>query len=315
VAELKRAAVIGTGTMGPGMGAVLARAGLDTALHDVSEEALERARTAAELAAGVLERLEAPAAPGGSLRFEPDLAAAIAGADVVMEAVPENLELKHRVLRELEANVSDGCILASNTSGIPITRIAEASTRPERIVGMHWSNPPHLIPMIEVIPGERTDPAVVEASCELVRRFGYHPVVEREIAGFVENRVLYAIMRECLDLVDRGVIDPEGLDLNVRWGIGYKLAVIGPMALLDMAGLDIYDAVGSYLNRDLSTSSDVSTTVRERIEQGRLGIKTGGGLFDYTPEQVERLRAERAAKFVAVRRAIEQVERAQGTPA
>jgi 5-formyl-3-hydroxy-2-methylpyridine 4-carboxylic acid 5-dehydrogenase len=122
-------------------------------------------------------------------------------------------------------------------------------------------------------------------------------------------------MRECLDLVDRGIIDPEGLDLNVRWGIGYKLAVIGPMALLDMAGLDIYNAVGSYLNKDLSTSGEVSSTIRERIEQGRLGMKTGAGLFDYTPEEIDRRRAELAAKFVAVRRAIEQIERAPaGTP-
>ena len=133
---------------------------------------------------------------------------------------------------------------------------------------MHWSNPPHLIPMIEVIPGEQTSQETVDATSELVRRIGYHPVVEREVPGFVENRILYAILRECLDLVDRGIIDPEGLDLNVRWGIGYKLAVIGPMELLDMAGLDIYHAVGSYLNQDLSTSGDVSSTIRDLIDNG-----------------------------------------------
>ena len=138
-----------------------------------------------------------------------------------------------------------------------------------------------------------------------MRRFGYHPVVEKEVPGFVENRILYAILRECLDLVDRGIIDPEGMDLNVRWGIGYKLAVIGPMELLDMAGLDIYNAVGSYLNRDLSTSGEVSKTIRDLIDQGRLGIKTGGGIYDYTPEQIGELRAKRAAKLVAVRKALE----------
>jgi 3-hydroxybutyryl-CoA dehydrogenase/5-formyl-3-hydroxy-2-methylpyridine 4-carboxylate dehydrogenase len=159
--------------------------------------------------------------------------------------------------------------------------------------------------MIEVIPGERTDPAVVDATCDVVRDVRYHPVVEREVAGFVENRILYAIMRECLDLVDRGIIDPEGLDLNVKWGIGYKLAVIGPMELLDMAGLDIYDAVGSYLNRDLSTSGEVSSTIRGKIAEGRLGMKTGGGLYDYTPERIDQLRAQRAAKLVAVRKALE----------
>jgi 3-hydroxybutyryl-CoA dehydrogenase/5-formyl-3-hydroxy-2-methylpyridine 4-carboxylate dehydrogenase len=224
----------------------------------------------------------------------------------VLEAVPEKLELKQDLFRELERLVPEETILASNTSGIPITQIASVCDRPGRVVGTHWSNPPHLIPMIEVIPGEQTSPDVVEASCALVRRFGYHPVVEREVPGFVENRILYAILRECLDLVDRGIIDPEGLDLNVRWGIGYKLAVIGPMELLDMAGLDIYRAVGSYLNPDLSTSGEVSKTIRDLIDRGRLGMKTGGGLYDYTPEDVDRLRAERAAKLVAVRKALEQ---------
>jgi 3-hydroxyacyl-CoA dehydrogenase len=305
VADVRQAAVIGTGTMGPGMGAVLARAGIDTALHDVSPEALERAKAGAQLAAGVLDRLEVPQEAGGGLRFESELETALEGVDFVIEAVPEKLELKHELFPRFEALVDAGTIIASNTSGIPITKIASVCVNPERVVGMHWSNPPHLIPMIEVIPGERTSDATVEATSALVRRVGYHPVVEREVPGFVENRVLYAILRECLDLVDRGIIDPEGLDLNVRWGIGYKLAVIGPMELLDMAGLDIYQAVGSYLNGDLSTADDVSSTIRDLIDKGRLGIKTGAGIYDYTPEQIDELRARRASKLIAVRKALE----------
>jgi len=305
MAEVRRAAVIGTGTMGPGIGAVLARAGIATALYDVSTKALEQAQAGVQLAEGVLDRLEAPKMDGGSVRFDSDLAAALDGADVVFEAVPEKLELKHEVFPKFEQHVAEDAILASNTSGIPITRIAAVCAHPERVVGMHWSNPPHLIPMIEVIPGEQTDQRVVDDACELIRSFGYHPVVEKEVPGFVENRILYAILRECLDLVDRGIIDPDGLDLNVRWGIGYKLAVIGPMELLDMAGLDIYNAVGSYLNQDLSTSGEVSSTIRDRIAEGKLGMKTGSGIYDYTPEQIEQLRAQRAAKLVAVRKALE----------
>jgi 3-hydroxyacyl-CoA dehydrogenase len=124
VATVRRAAVIGTGTMGPGMGAVLARAGIETALYDLSAEALERAKAGAELAGTVLERLEAAQEDGGSLRFESDLDAALEGADFVLEAVPEKLELKQEVFPKFEAAVSDDAILASNTSGIPITQIA-----------------------------------------------------------------------------------------------------------------------------------------------------------------------------------------------
>ena len=305
MAEVRRAAVVGTGTMGPGIGAVLARAGIATALYDVSAAALEQAQAGVELAGGVLDRLEAPKTDGGSVRFDTDLAAALDGADVVLEAVPEKLELKQEVFPEFEQHVAEDAILASNTSGIPITKIAAVCAHPERVVGMHWSNPPHLIPMIEVIPGEQTDQRVVDDACELIRTFGYHPVVEKEVPGFVENRILYAILRECLDLVDRGIISPEGMDLNVRWGIGYKLAVIGPMELLDMAGLDIYNAVGSYLNQDLSTSGEVSSMIRDRIAEGKLGMKTGSGIYDYTPEQILELRAQRAAKLVAVRKALE----------
>jgi 3-hydroxyacyl-CoA dehydrogenase len=197
-------------------------------------------------------------------------------------------------------------VLASNTSGIPITKIAAELEHPGRVIGMHWSNPPHLIPMIEVIPGEGTSPEVTSGMEELVRRLGYHPcTLNKEVPGFVENRVLYAIMRECLALVDEGVVDAEALDLNVKWGIGYKLAVVPPMALLDMAGLDIYNSVASYLNPDLASEQGVSSTITERVEQGRLGIKTGGGLFDYDADEVARLQKERAAALVAVRKALD----------
>jgi 3-hydroxyacyl-CoA dehydrogenase len=303
--ELKRAAIVGTGTMGPGMGAVLARAGIQTALYDVSADALERAKTGVAMADGALERLDATKVDGGGISYESDLATALAGCQLVIEAAPERLDLKQELFAEFEQYVTPDAILASNTSGIPITKIAADLQNPDRVVGMHWSNPPHMIPMIEVIPGERTAQSTVDATVKLVQDIGYHAVVEREVPGFVENRILYAILRECLDLVDRGIVDAAGLDTNVRWGIGYKLAVIGPMELLDMAGLDIYKAVGTYLNPDLSTKGEVSSTILDLIDKGRLGMKTGGGLYDYTPEQINELRASRVAKLIAVRKALE----------
>jgi 3-hydroxyacyl-CoA dehydrogenase len=303
--SVKKVAVVGTGTMGPGMGAVLERAGVDVMLYDVSEEQLEKARPGVELARSVLDRLGGDGASGAELRFESDLAAALDGVDMVVEAVPEKLELKQQVFADFEEHVAPDTILASNTSGIPITKIAEHLQHPERVIGTHWSNPPHLIPMIEIIPGKRTSADVTTATQELVRQIGYYPcTLKKEVPGFVENRVLYAIMRECLALVDEGVVDAEELDLNVKWGIGYKLAVVPPMALLDMAGLDIYNAVASYLNQDLSDEKGVSSTITDRVDQGKLGIKTGGGLFDYDADRAAQLQKERAAALVAVRKAL-----------
>ena len=305
MSELNRATILGSGTMGPGMGAVLSRAGLQVTLHDVSEDALTRAQGMVGVVEGVLERLEVPVTDGGSLSFESDPAAAVEGAELLLEAIPERLELKQQVLGEIEGLLSDEAIIASNTSGIPITKIAANLAHPERVIGWHWSNPPHLIPMNEVINGERTAPAVTAAIEELTRRIGYHPVtLKKEVPGFVENRVLYAIMRECLALVDEGVIDVEGLDLAVKWGIGYKLAVVPPIQLLDMAGLDIYTAVASFLNADLSNEQGISKTATDLRDEGRLGIKTGRGFFEYTPERVAELQQQRGAALVAVRKAL-----------
>jgi 3-hydroxybutyryl-CoA dehydrogenase/5-formyl-3-hydroxy-2-methylpyridine 4-carboxylate dehydrogenase len=305
MSEVNRATILGTGTMGPGMGAVLARAGLSVTLFDVNPEALERAKATVSFVEGVLDRLEVPDQGGGSLSYESDQAAALEGSEIVIEAIPEKLELKQEVLAAVEPQISPETIIASNTSGIPITAIASKLAHPERVIGWHWSNPPHLIPMNEVINGELTAPAVTAAVQELTRRIGYHPVtLKKEVPGFVENRVLYAIMRECLALVDEGVIDVEGLDLCVKWGIGYKLAVVPPIQLLDMAGLDIYTSVASFLNADLSNESGISKTATDLRDAGRLGIKSGGGFFDYTPERIKELQAQRGAALVAVRKAL-----------
>lgn len=303
--RFRTAAVMGTGTMGPGMGAVLARAGYQVTLYDTSAEALERAKGGYDLAWGVLDRLETPVVETGSVRYASEVADALTGAELVVEAIPENLELKKKAYAEYEQHVGPEVVIASNTSGIPATRIAAELAHPERVVVMHWSNPPHLIPMIEVVPGERTNQATVDAALAVIKDVGYVAcLLKKEVPGFVENRVLYAIMRECLALVDEGVVSLDELDVNVKWGIGYKLAVIPPMHLLDMAGMDIYTAVAGYLNPDLSNATEVSPTIRDLVAKGRLGMKTKGGLFDYTDEQVAALRAERGASLVKVRKAL-----------
>jgi len=306
------AAIVGTGTMGPGMGAVLERAGTKTFLYDIDPAALERAKLGVNLARGVLDRLEAPQVPGGSIEFSTDLAVAVGGADLVMEAVPERLELKRQVFGELVSLAPESAVLASNTSGIPITKIAAGSSAAGRIIGMHWSNPPHLIPMIEVVPGEQTSTEVKDQLIDFIHSFGYEAVTEREVPGFVENRILYAVLREVVELVERGIISHADMDTCVKWGIGYKLAVIGPLELIDMAGLDIYSSVGSYLNQDLSTASEVSSLITDKVAEGRLGIKTLGGIYDYDADEVKSIGATRAAKLIAVRKALAQFEGDEG---
>lgn len=307
---IRTVALIGAGTMGPGMAAIFTSHGFEVRLADIKPEILERAKGTVEtvfktLAGGGLIDAKDVEAARMRLRYTLDVGEGVRGADFVVEAIPERLDLKQRLFREIEAQVSSETILASNTSGIPITELGKAVARPERVVGMHWSNPPHLIPVIEVIRGERTSDATVDATRGVVERLDMIPVlVRRDVPGFVENRILYAIMREALHLLEEGIASAEDIDTITKWGIGYKLAVIGPLELLDVAGLDIYDSVASYLNADLSSRRDVSPLIRQKVEAGELGIKTGRGLFAYTPEQIPQLMQRRMKLLLASRRAL-----------
>ncbi len=300
-----KGAVIGVGTMGPGIAATLSRGGLDMVLYDLSAEQLRKAEADMPSLQKVLDEIKV-AASSGKISYESDLARAVCEADFVIEAVPERLELKQRVFAELDRLARPAAILASNTSGIPITRLQEAVACKSRVVGMHWSNPPHVIPMVEVIAGEHTDPGVVERTRRLVADCGLIAVlVDKEVPGFVHNRLLYAVLREAVSLVEKGVVSPEELDKCFKWGLGLKLAVIGPMELLDVAGLDIYAAVAGYLNADLDNSARVPDYIAEKVQAKRFGMKTGEGIYQYTPQKLGALRAERAAKLIAVRKTLE----------
>ncbi|MCY6381854.1 5-formyl-3-hydroxy-2-methylpyridine 4-carboxylate 5-dehydrogenase [Hoeflea prorocentri] len=298
-------AIIGMGSMGPGMAARIARGGHDVRAFDIAEAARGRAASLLPMIVSALDGLEIKD-QGGNLSFAGSLEEAVAGADLVIENIPENIDTKAALYRELDPLLAADTIVATDTSGIPITKLQAHISHPRRFVGMHWSNPPHIVPMIEVIAGEQTAPDVVTAIQTLIRDLGLLPVtLKKDVPGFVENRVLYALLRECVDLVERGVIDPEDLDTCVNWGIGYKLAVIGPMRLLDMAGLDIYQSVSSFLNAELCNRDDVSPMVTTATEKGQLGMKTGGGLFDYTEEDLTAFPRERAQTLIAVRKILE----------
>jgi 3-hydroxybutyryl-CoA dehydrogenase/5-formyl-3-hydroxy-2-methylpyridine 4-carboxylate dehydrogenase len=308
MSRIGRVALIGLGTMGPGIAARFARSGISVCAFDASAQAVDRARAMLPVAGRVLDDLGIASPPGGDaeITFADSLAACVDGAELVLENVPEDEAIKASVYAEVDRLVGPEVIVASDTSGIPITRLQAHISNPARFVGMHWSNPPHIIPMIEVIGGQQTAPETVATVRDLIHAMGLLPVVlNRDVPGFVENRVLYALLREVVDLVETGVVSAKDMDTCVSWGIGYKLAVVGPMQLLDMAGLDIYRSVSSFLNADLCTRRDVAPLVAERAAEGKLGIKTGEGIFSYTPEQIPKLQRERAATLVAIRRILE----------
>lgn len=308
--EVNTVVVVGAGTMGPGMAATFARSGLDVRLTDAVPEALERAKSTVESVYAALVNggfmTEGDAASARArLTFTLSLEEAVREVDFVLEAIPERLDIKQSFFREVERLVRADTILASNTSGIPVTTLGQAVERAGRLVGMHWSNPPHLIPIVEVIRGDHTDEAVVEATKRVTERIGMIPVtVRKDIPGFVQNRILYAIMREALHLFEEGVASAEDIDTITKWGIGYKLSVIGPLELLDVAGLDIYSSVANYLNAALSATDRVSPVIAEKLQRGELGIKTRRGMFDYQPEQIPALTQRRARRLLAVKKAL-----------
>ena len=258
--------------MGRGIAGVLARQGVEVRLYDVDDAVLS----------ACVEGLGEP-----SVRGVDSLAEVARGADLVVEAVAENLDLKQSVIADLDAADPDA-VLATNTSVLPVSRIAERASRPERVVGTHWWNPPDLIPVVEVVKGERTSSAVMDATVAWLTALGKFAVrVEKDVPGFVGNRMQHALWREAIALVHEGICDAETVDLVVRNTIGLRLARMGPLQNADFVGLDltlaIHDAVLPAINRDPGPSP----LLRELVAAGHLGAKTGDGFLHWGSEDRE----------------------------
>jgi 3-hydroxyacyl-CoA dehydrogenase len=293
---VRRIAVIGAGTMGHGIALEFAAFGYDVALHDRDPGQLERARHGiAEgldrlVAVGRIPAEAADRAPG-RLTLGTDLAAAVAGRDLVVEAVAEDLAVKHALFRELDALAPPHAILASNTSTFMPSRLAAATSRPDKVLVAHYFNPPHLLPLVELVRSEQTSEATIAALRDLYLAIGKAPaVVQKEAPGFVGNRIQAAIFREALAIVESGIAGIEDVDAIVRNGFGRRLGVAGPFEIADAAGLDVKLAVCEQLFPAIASSPEVPALLRETVARGDLGTKTGRGYYDWTPESAAALR-------------------------
>ena len=301
-------AVVGAGLMGHGIALELAAHGYAVRLHDRDQAQLERANgsiadgLARLVDIGRITAEDADAAPTRII-METDLRAAVADVDLVIEAVSEDLELKRAVFHDLDAWAPPHAILASNTSTFMPSLLAAATTRPERVLVAHYFNPPYLLPLVELVRGERTSDATVATMRDLYHGIGKSPaVVQREAPGFVGNRLQMALLREALAIVDAGIASPEDVDTIVKTSFGRRLAVAGVFEVFEAAGWDLTLAVADQLFPSIDRSAEPPASLREKVARGELGLKTGRGFYEWTPEEAAALRRRIGDGLAAIAR-------------
>jgi len=289
---MARVAVIGAGMMGPGIAQVFAMHGHSVTIHNRSTTKL----------AGVKDRVKANLARMSEFGLvEPmtmsetvdridvtgNLAEACRDAAFVIETITEDLAMKQMLFAELDRLCPPRTILCSNTSVMRITQIGSQALHRERIIGTHFYQPPFLMPLVEVIRTEHTSEENMDAAFELLQAAGKVPVrVKKDVPGFIANRMQHALWREAFALIDEGVCDPQTIDVAVRNSFGLRLPVLGPVANADLVGLDLTLAIHSYVLPHLNASSTPSSTLRARVEEGRLGFKTQNGFLTWTEESM-----------------------------
>lgn len=290
----EQVAVVGSGYMGGGIAQVVALSGRRVALADVSAEqaSSSRERIIREAAdfeqrslfpVGAAERIAEQVTAAASIED------AVADADIVEEAVPEILSVKHETLRRISAAAPAAAVIGSNTSTISIAALAQAVQGPERFLGVHFSNPATFIPGVEVIPHEGTDPSAVTRITALLADCGKAGVEIPDVTGFVLNRLQYALFTEAARLVDEGVASPEAIDTIARTTFGFRLPFFGPFAIADIAGLDVYEFCYRSLGAAYPERFAEPTALREHVERGELGVKSGRGFLATPPEQTAAL--------------------------
>jgi 3-hydroxybutyryl-CoA dehydrogenase len=288
--------VIGAGLMGHGIAYLLAAAGHTVRIYDPSAQwrdtLRERLESARELLGGDPALL-------GRISAHDAMAPTMHGASFVFEAAPEKLPLKQELFAELERLTAPDAILASNSSAIPSTRIGEKLKHRERVIGTHFWNPPHLVPLVEVIQNEKTSDETVRRTMTLLHDAGRKPVhIRKDIPGFVGNRLQHAIKREAIALVAAGVCDADTIDEVVKSGFGARMAVLGPMEQSDLVGLDLTLDIQNVLLADLDRSTEPMQFLKDKVAAGKVGMRAGEGMRRWTPESADAVR-ERLRQFLA----------------
>lgn len=288
MSELERIGIVGGGLMGHGIAGVFAACGHRVRVCDSSAETLAKLQ---QRVRQNLSDLNQDTRAADYVTPCATVGEAVAQADVVFEAGPENLEIKQQLFANIERAAPPHALLASNTSVIPITAIMQGLSRKERALGTHWWNPPYLIPLVEVIRTNATSADAVQRMRELLLRVGKKPVtVNKDVPGFVGNRLQHALWREAISLVQNGVCDAETIDLVVKAGFGRRLAVLGPLENADLVGTDLTLAIHATVLPDLDRTAGALPYLRELVASGKLGMKSGEGFRTWTPEQQEQLR-------------------------
>jgi 3-hydroxybutyryl-CoA dehydrogenase len=271
--------------MGHGIAYVAARAGFEVCLHDAQGGALDRA----------MQRIEETAAEGvkrqkltdaertallSRLKVDRDLTQAVARADLVVEAIVETLAEKQRLFSAVEQHVSDKTVLATNTSSLSVGAIAAATRRPQRIIGMHFFNPVHVMKLVEVVTHTRTDAAVRDAAVQVARRMGKEPIVVKDSPGFASSRLGVLLGLEAMRMLEAGVATAEDIDKAMELGYNHPM---GPLRLTDLVGLDVRLAIAEYLHRELKGAQyQPPQILKDKVARGELGKKSGKGFYDWS---------------------------------
>lgn len=300
--------VIGAGFIGPGIAQVFAAGGHSVRLYARTEDKFEsaRARIRANLERmadyELAERCEIDSVLE-RVSMTTDLEAACDGADLVLETIVENLAVKQQLFAQLDSICDPAVTLTSNTSVLSITEIASKSVHKERIIGTHFWQPPHLIPLVEVTRTDATDQTHMDRAYDLLAGCGKAPVrVLRDVPGFIANRMQHALWREAFALIDEGVCDPETVDIAVRNSFGMRLPVLGPVTNADLVGLDLTNSIHSYILPKLDVSTTPSATLRGHLERNELGFKSGSGFLQWTDESMAATKDELATFLLEVLR-------------
>jgi len=311
VSEKKRIGVLGAGKMGLGIAQLFATKGYQVRViyvyddktrcdaREVIRENLQvlvdnDAMDAAEIPA-ILDRIGFVDEPEEIADF----------ADIIFECIVEKLEVKQEYFARMDQIFPPQTILASNTSAISITEIAEKSEHKERIIGTHYWNPAYLIPLVEVIRTKYVSDEIAQATYDLLEEAGKCPVfVKKDVPGFLANRLQHALFREALRIIEDDIAEPQDVDKAIKYGFGMRLGICAPVEVMDMGGLDLTYNIHSYLFPHLENSTEPSRLLTDNIAAGNLGFKTGKGLLEYTPEEIKRLNEELTEGLIKVARAL-----------